>query len=617
MPFLTEANLFASSFFQRRQGQRRVLITVAVLLVLSIVLIGRLAYLQIISYSDYAALSTSNRMQIIPVPPVRGLIYDRNGTLLATNKVVFGIGVNTSLVDSIDALVASLGKIITINSDDINRFKEAAAATYGAGKLVLKNDLGHDMIAKVAVDRYRLPGVSVIAGLHRYYPTGDLASHVVGRLSRIDSEDVKQIDLVRYRGTDFIGKYGAELAQEEALLGWPGHEQIETNAHGQKVRAISYDSPVAGKNTYLTLDLELQKLAYDAIGDNKGALVAIEPKTGQVLAMVSKPSFDANQFGRTSSAEKRIELLNAEDSPLLNRAIQGRYSPGSTIKPFLALAAHNAGLADKEYYCPGWYSLPNYSRKFRCWKPQGHGKVSLRQAVAESCDVYFYILARELGIDQMYYELSKFGFGQPTGIELSNEHAGILPSREWKLWNKNESWYEGETLITGIGQGAVVTTMMQLANAVSIIANKGLHVKPKIVLKTVDVNTGQETVFEPEFGETVDANPEYFDLVTDYMVDVVHGSHGTANRLKADLNYKMAGKTGTVQVIQKAQNEIWDPDKVKKKFHPHGIFIAFAPVENPEIAVAVIVENGGSGSAIAHIAKEVMDHHILKRTPEL
>ncbi len=595
----------------RKISRNRVLLSLIGMVFLLLILIARLAYLQIIEYSNYATLSTNNRVEIVPIPPVRGQILDRFGNLLAGNKTVYTLGIVPAHAADLDKLLDDIKNIIPVSESELKDFRKSVKRSSRFELQTLKDYLTDEQIGHLAVDRYRLPGAYISAELHRNYYSGEYAAHVIGRVSRIDEQDLKRINPVRYRGIQYIGKYGAEQSSEESLVGWPGYERVETNAHGQKLRTLSQVLPTSGRDIYLTIDLGLQKVAYDAIGDNKGALVALEPATGRILAMVSKPSFDANDFGISAPPERLVQLLKGEQSPLLNRGIQGLYSPGSTIKPFLAIAALDTQTDSTKVYCPGWYQLPGVKKRYRCWKKDGHGTVDLRKAIAESCDVFFYALARKLGIDEMYFQLSKFGFGHRTGIELRNEVNGLLPSQEWKRETLKEGWYEGETLIAGIGQGAFSITMLQLAHALSIIANRGDKITPQIILKSVDINTGVEDHRKPDLRGTIDVTPQHFEKAIDYMIDVVHGKKGTAKRISEGLQYKIAGKTGTVQVIQRASDVEWDAEAVPKKFHPHGIFMAFAPAEKPEIVVAVIIENGESGSSVAPIARTVMDYYLL------
>ncbi len=602
----------SDSVRSRNIARGRVLLSFAVVALFVSVLLGRLVYLQIFDYSNLATRSIQNRIEIVPIAPVRGRIYDRNGYLLAGNKTVYSLRIIPANVKDLDTLLGDISTIVPISEYERQAFEKSLRVNSRFEPHILKDYLDDHQVGRLAVERYRLPGTVISADLHRNYIAGESLSHVVGRLSRIDENDEQELNRSRYSGLQYVGKHGVELFGEDLLVGWSGHERVETNAHGQKVRTLSQVLPTAGQNVYLTVDRDLQALAYKAIGDRKGALVAMEPSTGRILAMVSRPSYDPNGFAVFSQPGRALELLNSADSPLINRAVQGIYSPGSTIKPFMTLAGLSNSISNPRVFCPGFYQLPGVKKKYRCWKEEGHGWVDYMSAVAESCDVFYYALAKRLGIDRMSEALGQFGFGKKTEVGLHNEKPGILPSKEWKREAMNESWYRGETLITGIGQSYFSVTMMQLAYATSIIANRGEKYKPQLIHKTVDVNTEQETVYEPELLGTVDLNQRYYESVVRDMVEVVHGKKGTARAIGRDVQYTIAGKTGTVQLIQRAQDTEWDETKVAQKHWPHGIFTAFAPADAPKIVVAVVVENGKSGSAIAPIARQVMDHFLLK-----
>ena len=589
----------------------RVLLSLVVIGFFATVLLGRLVYLQIIDYSNLAARSSENRIEIVPIAPVRGRIYDRNGYILAGNRTVFSLRIIPANVENLEQLLSDIQSIVPVTEREQQAFRKSLKVNSKFELHILKEHLDELQVGRLAVERHRLPGVHISADLHRNYIGGESVSHVVGRLSRIDERDQQNINRSRYSGIQYIGKHGVEMFGEDLLVGWSGHERVETNAHGQKVRSLSQVLPTAGQNIYLTLDRDLQSLAYDAIGDRKGALVALEPATGRILAMVSRPSYDPNDFAVFSPPEKALQLLKSEDSVLINRAVQGVYPPGSTIKPFMNLVGLENGLGNPRVFCPGYFQLPGVKKKFRCWKKEGHGWTDYKKAIAESCDVFYYSLARQLGIDRISKYLSPFGFGEKTGVGLINEKPGILPSREWKRKALDEPWYHGETLITGIGQSYMSVTMMQLAQATSIIANRGLIYKPQLIHKTVNLNTAQETIHEPELIGSVDFKKRHFEKVVNEMIEVVHGKRGTARATGRGAEYTIAGKTGTVQVIGRAQDEEWDETKVAQKHWPHGVFTAFAPANSPKIVVALVVENGKSGSLVAPIARQVMDHYLL------
>lgn len=603
----------SNSVQSRIIARGRVLLSFAVIGIFVSVLLGRLVYLQIFDYSNLSTRSSQNRIEIVPIAPVRGRIYDRNGHLLAGNKTVYSLRIIPANVKDIDTLLNDISAIVPVSERERYAFEKSLRVNSRFEPQILKEYLDDGQVGRLAVERYRLPGTVISADLHRNYVAGASLSHVVGRLSRIDEHDEQKINRSRYSGLQYVGKHGVELFGEDLLVGWSGHERVETNAHGQKVRTLSQVLPTAGQNVFLTIDRDLQALAYEAIGDRKGALVAMEAATGRILAMVSRPSFDPNGFAVFSQPGQALELLRAADSPLINRAVQGIYSPGSTIKPFMNLVGLSNSIQNPREFCPGYYQLPGVKKKYRCWKEEGHGWVDYMSAVAESCDVFYYALARRLGIDRMSAVLSEFGFGEATDVGLHNEKSGILPSREWKREAMDESWYRGETLITGIGQSYFSVTMMQLAYATSIIANRGEKYKPQLIHKTIDVNTAHETVYEPQSLGTVGIGKKHFESVVRDMVEAVHGKKGTARAIGNDAKYTIAGKTGTVQLIQRAQDTKWDETKVAQKHWPHGIFTAFAPADSPQIVVAVVVENGKSGSAIAPIARQVMDFYLLKR----
>ncbi len=602
-----------SSKFDRQNLSQRIVYSGLFMLFLMFLLISRLVYLQVIDHSSYASASNENRIHVRPVTPVRGHIFDRNGDLLVDNVASFNLEIIPDQTESVTQLVARINETLPLSEQELGAFQKSLKTKSKFERHLLKANLNLEELAKVAVDRHQLPGAFVNAELQRNYHQAEASAHVLGRVGRITVQDNEVIDAQRYRGLQYIGKSGAERYFEDFLVGYTGSEQVETNAHGRVLRSLSVDPPVSGKNIFMSIDLDLQRVAYESLGDYKGAVVALEPKTGQILAMVSKPSYDPNSLVGESTRSTYSKLLADKSTPLINRAIQGVYSPGSTFKVFLGLTAYDVLGEPPTYNCPGFYQLPGKKRHYRCWKKSGHREVDLHKAIVESCDVYFYRLARALGMDEMHYQLSQYGFGEPTNIGLAAEKSGLLPSRDWKRFDRDESWYDGETLIFGIGQGFTLTTMAQLAHATSIIANKGKRVQPQIILKTEDVNTGEVEYVEPVELETVNLkNPKYYDLVTAAMTDVIHSEKGTARKIAKGMLYTAAGKTGTVQVIKKKQDEEWDADNYEQRFHPHGIFVAFAPVVDPKIVVAIIAENSDSaGNVAVPAARAIMDHYLL------
>ncbi|MDE0460052.1 MAG: penicillin-binding protein 2 [Chromatiales bacterium] len=587
-------------------------VTAAIIVgLLTLALVGRLAHLQVLKHQHFTTLSENNRVKIVPVAPVRGLIFDRNGEVLAQNLPAYGIEVVPELVEDVDALISELREIIEITDADEEEFLAVVARKPRFEKIPLRLRLDDQEVARFAVNRHRFPGVDIDARLTRNYPHGELGVHLVGYVGRIDKRELDSIDQADYRGTSHIGKTGIEASHEDWLHGKVGYQRVETNAQGRILRVLERHDPVPGSNLFLTMDVKLQRTAEAALGDERGAIVALEPLTGAVLAMASTPRFDPNLFVHGIDVDTYRSLQRSPERPLFNRAINGQYPPGSTIKPFLGLAGleHDIGHARGKSWCPGWFRLPGRERKYRDWKKHGHGRIGLRDAIVQSCDVYFYELALALGIDRMHEFLSSFGFGARTGIRLGGESPGLMPSRTWKRNARGQSWYPGETVITGIGQGYMLTTPLQLASAAAAIATRGTRMRPRIVDRAVDPGSGETEAVEPETNATISSfDAANWKRIVEAMAGVVHGPRGTAKRINAGIAYRMAGKTGTAQVVGIGQNEEYDADKLDKRFHDHGLFLAFAPVEEPRIAVAVIVENGGAGSSsAAPLARIVID----------
>lgn len=594
--------------------QSRFTVIVVLILVLSGMLMARMVQLQIVEHEHFQTLSRSNRVKIVPVAPTRGLIFDRNGVVLAQNKPYHSLEVVPEAVPDMESMLRELKTILTISAGDEQRFWERLKAQQHFQSVPLRLQLSEVEVARFAVNRHRFPGVDVQARLAREYPLGALGVHVIGYVGRISEQELQNVDAVNYQGTDHIGKVGVEQAYESQLHGRVGHQHVEINAQGRSLRVLSRFAPVPGSNLYLTLDTSLQAAAEAALGGENGAVVAIDPKTGGVLALASMPSFDPNLFVNGIDTQTYNALRSSSERPLFNRALHGQYPPGSTVKPFLALAAlaSDADVAKEEIWCPGWYRLKGNEHRYRDWQRNGHGSVDLERAIVESCDVYFYEVALNLGIDRMHDFMGAFGFGRRTGIDLPGEVSGLMPSPAWKRAYRNEVWFPGETLITGIGQGFTLATPLQLASAAATLGARGQRIRPRVVDRVVDPATGiatQPPSFPPE---TVRGGAlQNWNRVIRAMVKVVHGSKGTARRVGIGATYRMAGKTGTAQVFGVAQNEEYDAEKIQKRLRDHGLFIAFAPADDPRIAVAVVVENGGSGSgAAAPVARKVIDYYL-------
>lgn len=594
----------------------RTVAAIALVLALLAVVLARYYALQITEYETYKTQSERNRVQLQPLPPKRGLIFDRNGLLLADNRPSYILSVVRERVADLDATLEELKSLVPISESDLERFAKKRGRSRPYEAVPLRFRLTEDERAVLAVNRYRLPGVVVEAQLLRHYPHGELFSHALGYVGRINEREAFELDETDYRGTFHVGKVGVEKFYEDILHGDVGYQNVETNAHGRVLRVLERHPPEPGINLTLHLDYQVQRAARDALGDRRGAVVAIDPATGGVLALVSTPGFDTNLFVNGISTRQYSALRDSLDVPLFNRAVQGSYPPGSTIKPFMGMAGLESGLVTPETTVPdpGWYRLPGDSHRYRDWilriRGTGHApEVDLKMAIAESCDVYFYDLARRLTIDRMHDYLAPYGFGSKTGIDTTTERSGVLPSTRWKRETRAQVWYPGETISAGIGQGYMLATPLQLAVATSIMASRGERRVPRMV-KAIN---GEE--LETPSQASLSAPAAHWDAIFDGMREVVHGENGTADYLSDGIAYEMAGKTGTAQVIGIAQNAVYKEEEVEERHRHHGLFIAFAPIAKPSIAVAIIVENGGGSSAAAPIARAVIDTWLLGQPP--
>ena len=602
-------------FHETQIFNHRILVAGVIMFFLLILLLSRLVYLQITNQKHYSTLSENNRVSIRPIPPSRGLIFDRNGILLAQNLPSFTLEIITEHVDDLNKTLATLSQLISISDEDLKSFHKNRRKKRRFEGIPLRYRLNDEEVAKISVQQNYLPGVIINAQLSRNYPQGKLASHAVGYVSRINEAELRKLNASNYSATTHIGKVGIERTYEDILHGKVGFQHVETNAQGRILRVLERTLPVSGKNLYLNLDSKVQAIAEESLAENNGALVAIDPRNGAVLAMVSVPVYDPNLFVHGISSINYKALSTSAERPLFNRALRGQYPPGSTIKPLMGLA----GLELKELQshdeinCPGWYVLKNDERRYRDWKKEGHKHTDLRKAITESCDVFFYDLALTLGIDNISSYLAQFGLGQKTGIDLLGELSGLNPSREWKRRSRNLPWFPGETLITGIGQGFMLTTPLQLAHATAAIAKMGERFKPRMLYAIQDEQNSPLIKSKAMPLKTVPINDENnWQTVIKAMKNVVHGIHGTARGIKYNLKYTMAGKTGTAQVFGIAQDAEYKKEEIAKKLQDHALFIGFAPYENPRIAVALIVENGGSGGSVAApIVRKVMDQYLL------
>ncbi len=594
--------------------QTRIVVAAVAVVLLVAGLVVRLHYLQVSQHQHYSTLSRDNRIRLVPIPPVRGQIYDRNGVLLAQNLPVYTLEVLPDAVPDMGRLLDEVEKLVQLDDTELERFHSLLKTRPKFEYQTLKVGLSDEEVARFAVNQHRLQGVDLRARLQRHYPLGAELVHVVGYVGRISEADLQRIDTAAYRGTDYIGKLGIEAHYEADLLGEVGHEEVETNAHGRVVRTLSRSDPSAGRNIHLHVDSGLQRAARDYLGEYEGAVVALDPKSGAVLAFVSNPVYDPNPFVNGIDRKSYKLLRESPGRPLLNRALHGRYAPGSTIKGVFGLAALEHQRDPRQtVYCPGWFSLKGSRHRYRCWKHVGHGAMDLHDAIVQSCDVYFYQLAHTLGIEKIHEFLGRFGLGTPSAIDLDGEPSGLVPSPTWKKAARGQVWFPGETVITGIGQGYTLVTPLQLASVTATLANRGARLRPQLVNMFEDPQSKAQEVLEPVTAEPVPLrDPQYYDFVIQALTDVVHGRRGTARASGRNADYQFAGKTGTAQVIGIAQGARYDEESIEKRFRDHSLFIAFAPVEDPQIAIAVIAENGGGGSrTAAPIARKVMDYFLV------
>jgi penicillin-binding protein 2 len=581
--------------------------------ILFTIIMARLAILQVVEHEHFNVLSNKNRVDFEPLPPQRGLIYDRNGVVLAENIPTFSLELIPEKVESIDDTLAALASLFSLSDDDIAEISKTIKQQRRFSHVVVRQRLTEQEVALFSVNRHRFSGVDVVGRLIRHYPHGELFAHTVGYVGRINQRDQKNIDEKEYKGTLQIGKTGVEKEYERLLHGQVGYQQVETNVQGRVVRELSSESSLSGEALYLHLDINLQRVASEALADYNGAIVALEVKTGGILAMVSKPDFNPNSFVSGISTKEYGALRDSIDRPLFDRALRGHYPPGSTLKPFVALAGLELGTitSNSKTYCPGWYTLPGKDHRYRCWKSHGHGQVDLKNSLAQSCDVYFYDLANSLGIDPLHSFLDLFGFGHQTGIDLPSESRGLSPSSQWKRTARNQVWYPGETLISGIGQGFNQTTPVQLAQATAMLAMRGVNVAPQVARATRGHDAVELNLLSTKNADSLPiVNNQHWETIIDAMVEVTAGKRGTARAVGKGLPFKVAGKTGTAQVFGIKQDEKYDAETLAKKLHDHALFIAFAPADNPEFVVVVVAENGGSGSGTAApMARKMIDQY--------
>jgi penicillin-binding protein 2 len=623
---------FRSSGSEMRNAEREVFffrrrLVIAGVLALAAfgALFARFVYLQVFQHNHYRMLAESNRVAIVPIVPNRGVITDRNGVVLAQSYSAYTLELTPAKIRSLEATIDDLATIVDIQPRDRKRFKKLLDESKNFESMPLRTRLTDEEVARFAVNRYRFPGVEIKARLFRQYPYGEVASHVIGYIGRVTDKDLERIaswdETANYKGSDYIGKVGVELSYERELHGTTGVEEVEVDAGGRAVRTLSRTPPVSGNNLRLSLDIKLQEVAEQAFGDRRGALVAIDPSTGDILAFVSKPGYDPNLFVEGIDPANWELLNDSPDKPLLNRPLRGAYPPGSTIKPFLALGALTNGKRTPHYAIsdPGFFQLPGSSYRFRDDKPGGHGSVDMYRSIVVSCDTYYYVLASETDIDDTARFLNQLGFGHKTGVDIEGELPGILPSREWKRTRfagekyreEHRKWYLGDSISAGIGQGYNAFTPMQLANAIAIVANDGVAFKPHLVKKIVNLKTGEERAVAPQSTHTITTKPEHIAIIKNALVGV--NKEGTSATAFKGAPFTSGGKTGTAQVYS-LKGEKYVHSKVDERLRDHAWFVAYAPADKPKIALAVLVENGGFGAqAAAPIARKALEYYLTGR----
>ncbi len=606
--------------------RRRLMVAGALVVIAFGGLFARFFYLQVLQHAHFQTLAETNRIAIVPIVPNRGVITDRNGVVLAQSYSAYTLEVMPARVASLDKTIDQLAEIVDIQPRDRKRFRKLLDESKNFESLPLRTRLSDEEVARFAVNRYRFPGVEIKARLFRQYPYGEHASHVVGYIGRITDKDIERIgeweETANYKGSDYIGKVGVELSYERELHGTTGVEEVEVDAGGRAVRTLSRSPPVSGNNLRLSLDIGLQEAAEVAFGDRRGALVAIDPTSGDVLAFVSKPGYDPNLFVEGIDPANWQELNESPDKPLLNRPLRGAYPPGSTIKPFLALSALNSGkrTPQQTIYDPGFFQIPGQAHRFRDDKPGGHGTVDMYKSIVVSCDTYYYILASETDIDETARFMSRLGFGGKTGIDIEGELTGTLPSRDWKRQRfagkqyreEHRKWYLGDSISAGIGQGYNAFTPIQLAHAIAMVANDGVGYTPHLVKSVQNLRTGEVREVAAQPATHLDIKPEYLAVIKHALAGV--NKEGTSAAAFRDAKYASGGKTGTAQVYS-LKGEKYTEHKVDERLRDHAWFMAYAPLDQPRIALAVLVENGGFGAqAAAPIARKVLDHYLLGKS---
>ncbi len=614
-------------WLEQRIFRIRALVMAGGLLLVMSVLMGRLVWLQVLQHEHFAELSQGNRARIEPMPADRGVIFDRQGRVIAENTPAYQLELTREQVVDLDATLARLVEFELLEAEDLERVRRLLQSRRAFEAVPIRLQLDDLEIARYAVHRHELPGVALETRLARHYPFGPVGAHAIGYVGTISEDDLERVDKERYFGTGVIGKTGIERSYEKDLVGHGGYREMLVNAMGRSVTSLDRSSqnlgrrePLSGNELHLTLDIELQRVAEQAMGERRGAVIALDPWSGDVLVLASTPSFDPNSFARGISRRDYLTLTEDPDQPLFNRAIRGTYPPGSTIKPLMALAGLETGTVepDDDIFCPGYFMLPKSRHRYRDWRKEGHGRVDMREAVMTSCDVYFYRLAATMGIERIHQTMTRMGFGVPTGIDISGERSGIMPSPAWKkgLFKRREQqvWFPGETVIVGIGQGYWSATPLQLAHATALLATRGQHFRPRLVASIRDAGSGvlQARAAKP-LPKVELADRARWEVIVDAMVAVTTGPRGTAQAAVRGAKYPIAGKTGTAQVFSVGQTEKYNEKTVAERLRDHALFVAFAPADEPRLAIAVLVENGGHGGSVAApIARAVFDAYLLE-----
>ncbi|TCP92183.1 peptidoglycan glycosyltransferase /cell elongation-specific peptidoglycan D,D-transpeptidase [Cricetibacter osteomyelitidis] len=608
-----ERNLFA----------RRALITFIGVLVLTGVLLTNLYHLQILNNEVYQTRSDGNRIKLLPLPPTRGLIYDRYGKLLAENLTFFGLYIVPEKVENLNRTLEELRPIIGLTDDDIEAFKKERRRSTRYTYILLKGDLTEEQIARFAVDQYKYPSLEVRPYFKRHYLYGEPLTPILGYVAKINDKDVERLKekelIANYSGSHDIGKSGIEGYYEEQLHGEVGFEEVEVNNRGKQIRTLREQPAIAGKSIHLTIDLQLQLFIADLLKGQRGAVVVMDPKDSSILAMVSSPSYDNNLFVGGISSENYRKLLNDEDRPLYSRATQGAYPPASTVKPFIAVAAltENVITSGTTIYDPGYWSLPNSTKRYRDWKKSGHGSTGLVKAITESSDTFFYQTAYNMGIDRLSLWMKRFGFGLPTGIDITPETVGIMPTKEWKQKRYKKAWVQGDTIPVGIGQGYWTATPLQLAKATTVFVNNGKVNTPHL-MKEVTGGTVEPYKDPLLYEDITEPKPLYWDLAKRGMYNVINSTAGTGRKAFAGASYHAAGKSGTAQVFSLKENETYNAKNLSKHLHDHAWFTAYAPYDNPEMVVSIILENAGGGSSnAAPVVRQIMDFYLNRRLPQV